>query len=246
MPIQKSEQKQHLLLLPSWSLFKLCYLLSLLKLAPPSLDVNNAFLHGNLDEEVYTKLPPDYSLFTKITRTSSTFVLVYVNDIIARSKKGIFLCQRKYTLDILKDARLLGAKPSAFPMEQQLHMTPTNGTSLSDPCAYRRPVGHLIYLTVTRLDIVYSVHILSRFMQDPRTTHMDAAIRVLRYLKGTPGKGILLSSSNPHTVSGFCDSDWAGCPVTRRSTTGFCVFLGANPISWKTKKQTPMAEISFG
>lgn len=101
---------------------------------------------------------------------------------------------------------------SAFPMEQQLHMTPTNGTSLSDPFAYRRLVGHLIYLTVTRLDIVYSVHILSRFMQDPRTTHMDAAIRVLQYLKGTPGKGILLSSSNPLTLSGFCDSDWAGLP----------------------------------
>ena len=98
---------------------------------------------------------------------------------VARSQQGIFLCQRKYTLDILQDAGLLSAKPSAFPMEQHLHLTLTDVTLLSDPSAYHRLVGRLIYLTVTRLDIVYLVHILSQFMQDPRTTHMDATIRVL-------------------------------------------------------------------
>ncbi|XXG46179.1 hypothetical protein AAC387_Pa02g1092 [Persea americana] len=129
-------------------------------------------------------------------------------------------------------------------MEQHLHLTSTDGASLSDPSAYRRLVGRLLYLTVTRPDIVYSVQLLSQFMQDPRTTHMDAATRVLRYLKGTPGHGIMLSSSTSLTLSSFCDSDWAGCPMTRRSTTGFCIFLGSNPISWKTKKQTTVSRSS--
>ncbi|XP_021833343.1 uncharacterized protein LOC110773141 [Prunus avium] len=86
----------------------------------------------------------------------------------SRSKKGIFMYQRKYALDNLQDSRLLGARPDKFPMEQNLKLTPTDGALLNDATKYRRLVGKLIYLTVTRLDIVYSVQTLSQFMHQPR------------------------------------------------------------------------------
>ncbi|KAI5325055.1 hypothetical protein L3X38_034129 [Prunus dulcis] len=163
---------------------------------------------------------------------------------VSRSPKGLYLSQRKYALDILKDSGLIGARPTFFPMEQNLKLNNEDGELLHNPETYRRLVGRLIYLTITRPDIVHTVHILSQFMQSPRTTHKDAADRLLHYLKGTPGQGILLSSSNNFQLRAYCDSNWASCPMTRRSTTGYFVLLGESPISWKTKKQDTVSRSS--
>ncbi|KAL5724899.1 hypothetical protein ACHQM5_008106 [Ranunculus cassubicifolius] len=228
----------------------------------------------------FTQSKSDYSLFTCINGTDSTFILVYVDDIIvtgnnpiviqkikkfleqqfyikdlgrlkyflgievARSKGGLFLTQRKYTMDILSDSGVIGGRISEFPMEQHINLHATTGTLLPDPSIYRRLIGRLLYLTVMRPDINFAVHHLSQFMHSPRTIHMDAANRVLRYLKGSINKGILLSSSSSLHVTGFCDSDWASCPVTRRSTSGYSTFLGSSPISWKTKKQPTISRSS--
>lgn len=105
-------------------------------------------------------------------------------------------------------------------------------------------MGRLIYLTITRPEISYSVHTLSQFMQKPKQDHWHAAIRLLHYLKGSPGKGLLLSSSSALQLRGFCDSDWAACPTTRHSITGFFVQLGDTPIAWKTKKQHTVSRSS--
>ncbi|KAL5699168.1 hypothetical protein ACHQM5_030108 [Ranunculus cassubicifolius] len=139
---------------------------------------------------------------------------------------------------------MTGGRVSDFPMEQNLHLSPNDGTLLPDPTPYRRLVGRLIYLTITRPDINYSVNILSQFMHSPRSAHMDATHRVLQYLKGSIGKGIFLSSSSNLRLQGYCDSDWAGCPTTRRSTIGFCTLLDSNIISWKTKKQATVSRSS--
>ena len=163
---------------------------------------------------------------------------------VARSPDGIVLSQRKYTLDILQEAGMLGTKPASFPMEQNHKLALDDSALLDNPGAYRRLVGRLIYLTITRPEICYSVHILSQFMNQPRHGHWVAALRVLRYLKSAPGQGICLSSNSDFHLYAYCDSDWAGCPLTRRSITGYFILLGCSPISWKTKKQSVVSRSS--
>jgi hypothetical protein len=289
------------------------------------MDVHNAFLHGDLQEEVFMKPPPgfhttrpgmvcrlhkslyglkqaprcwfaklstalkaygfkqslsDYSLFTLQQQGSILGVLVYVDDLIisgndhavistfktylhtcfhmkdlgtlkyflgvevARSPTGIFLSQRKYALDIVSEAGLLGCKPVPTPIEQNHRLALANGRILDQPDKYRRLVGRLIYLCFTRPELSYCVHILSQFMQQPKQEHWEAALRVVRYLKGNPGQGILLRHDSSLQLNGWCDSDWASCPLTRRSLTGWFILLGHSPISWKTKKQHTVSRSS--
>ncbi|XP_075499123.1 uncharacterized protein LOC142537497 [Primulina tabacum] len=303
------------------------------------MDVTNAFLQGDLDEEVYMDMPlgysrqgeskvcllrkslyglkqasrqwnhkfssilkdasyvqsqHDHSLFIKQTAGYIVLLLVYVDDIvitgdnelaiqelkaflhsrihlkdlgplryflgieIARSRAGISLCQRKYTLELISEMGLSGAKPCATPMEQNLRLTSHEldlvvhpeilldvvDFQLSDANAYKRLVGKLIYLTVTRPDLFYVVQNLSQFLHSPKKSHMDAAIRVVRYLKSAPGLGILLSANSDIHLSAYCDSDWAACPMSRRSLTGYCVKLGDSLVSCKTKKQSTVSRSS--
>jgi len=73
-------------------------------------------------------------------------------------------------------------------------------------------------------------------MQQPKEDHWNAALRVVRYLKGNPGQAVLLHRDNNLLLSAWCDSDWASCPLTRRSLIGWIIFLGNSPISWKNQE----------
>ena len=118
--------------------------------------------------------------------------LKYVLGIeVARSKHGIFLCQIKYTLDLLSETGLLGSKPVDTPIEQNHKLFQWSNSASIDIGRYQMRVGKLIYLSHTRLDITYAVNVVSQFMHDPRKPHMDDVERILRYLKSTPRKGIL-------------------------------------------------------
>lgn len=155
---------------------------------------------------------------------------------VARSKAGICLNQRKYELELLSDTGMTGYKPFDTPMEQHSKLTTLefdkqiettcSDPLLSDPSSFQRLVGRLIYLTITRPDICFAVQTLSQFMQSPKQSHMNAALRILGYLKGSPALGILLSAKNNLILSAYCDSDWGSCPMSRRSLTGYVIKLG--------------------
>lgn len=94
-----------------------------------------------------------------------------------------------------------------------------------------------MYLSIMCPDLSYSVHVLSQVMHEPREAHWDVVMRVLRYLKGCPGQGIMLKADSDLHIRAYCVSDWNACPRTQRSLSAYMVMLGNSPIAWKTKKQ---------
>lgn len=270
------------------------------------LDISNAFLNGDLDEEIYMKLPPgyvdrtgnqlppnavcklqkslyglkqasrqwflkfsttlislgfiqsnaDHTCFLKLADSLFLCVLVYVDDIIiasnndsevdllktqlhshfklrdlgalkyflgleiARTSEGIHICQRKYALDLLDETGLLGCKTSSIPMDPHVKFSKDTGGDLVDAEAYRRLIGRLMYLQITRPDIAFAVNKLSQFSQAPRKAHHQAVLKILYYIKGTIGQGLFYSSRSELQLQMFSDADYSSCLDTRRSTSG--------------------------
>ncbi|KAG6424827.1 hypothetical protein SASPL_115247 [Salvia splendens] len=118
------------------------------------------------------------------------------------------------------------------------------GHPMKDPSKYRRQIGRLLYLCITRPDITFAVHKLSKYVSKPCDEHWEATKKILRYLKRTPGYGLFYSSKNDSTLNIFSDVDWAACPDTRRSMTCYCLFLGSSLVSWKEKKQHTVSRSS--
>ncbi|KAL0431357.1 UNVERIFIED_CONTAM: Copia protein [Sesamum radiatum] len=243
------------------------------------MDVNNAFLHGHLEEDLYMTPPEGYSvapglvcklersiyglkqasrqwnaeltlkltefgfsqsvhdhcLFTRNTSAGFVALLVYVDDILVTAPT-LELIHAKYVQDIIRDIGLLNARPTSTPFPLGLKLSEDCGALLADQGKYRRLVGRLLYLCFTRPDISHSVQQLSQFLSRPCDVHWKAAIHVVRYLKGSPTKGLFLPSTSTFELCAYCDADWASCSDTRRSLTGFCIFFGDALISWKTKK----------
>ncbi|GJZ23964.1 ribonuclease H-like domain-containing protein [Tanacetum coccineum] len=265
------------------------------------LDVNNAFLYGDLNEDVYMTLPDgyndenkskvcklnkslyglkqsprqlnaklttaltehgfeqskfDYSLYTKHNGDKFIALLVYVDDIIitkndnigikefkvflstkflikdlgvlkyflgievVENDLGLCMSQRKYCLELLHEYGLLAARPVDIPLPENTIISfeeTTNDKYLSNFTTYQKLVEKLIYLTNTRPDISYAVHCLIQHMHSPLQSHFKAALRVLRYLKGSPGCGIQFYKNSDLKIKACADADWAKCPKIRRS-----------------------------
>lgn len=290
------------------------------------LDVKNAFLNGDLKEDVYMDIPPglegsfpsgkvcklqkslyglkqsprawfarftnsvikcgytqsqaDHTMFIKRSEKKIAVLIVYVDDIIltgdhteeltklkkflahefeikdlgdlkfflgmevARSKMGIAVTQRKYTLDLLKETGMLGCKPVDTPMDPYKKIGMEKDSLPVDKGRYQRLVGRLIYLSHTRPDISFPVSMVSQFMNYPTEEHMGAVNRILRYLKMTPGKGLLFKKDDSQKVEVFTDADWAGDITDRRSTSGYCSYVCGNLVTWRSKKQSVVSRSS--
>ena len=287
------------------------------------LDVNNAFLHGNLQEDVYMRVPlgipnpnnkvcklkkslyglkqasrqwfqklagflnsrnyqqskNDPSLFLKQSASDITILAIYVDDILLTGSnpteihsikqhldneftikdlgllhyflgmevsyvnEGIVLTQHKFTKDLLQ-IQHFPHKPVHTPLPLQCKLSTEDPHDFSDPTLYRTLVGKLNFLSHTRPDLAFATQLLSQFMQNPKQSHFDALLHVLQYINTTAGQGILLKGEAHLSLQAFSDSDWASCPFSRRSVTGYLILLGNSPISWKSKKQSTISKSS--
>ena len=290
------------------------------------LDVQNAFLHGTLDEDVYMFQPPgfidsskpnhvcklncsiyglkqaprawnarfvnfitangfiqcksDTSVFIYKKNGLMAYLILYVDDIIVTASnttlrdtiiqvlkfefpmtdlgrissflgvsvklndKGIFLNQSQYADDIIKRAGMADCKPYTTPVDLKSKLGDDDGKPVANAMDYRSLAGALQYLTFTRPDITYAVQQLCLFMHDPREPHLVALHRVIRYLQGTKHMGLQLLKQQSMKLTAYTDADWAGCPSTRKSTSGFCLYLGDNLISWSAKRQPTVSRSS--
>ena len=163
---------------------------------------------------------------------------------VTRHADGLFLCQQKYAEEIIDRAGMTSCKPAPTPVDTKAKLSVSLGSPYENPTHYRSLAGALQYLTFMRPDISYAVQQVCLHMHDPKTEHMNALKRVLRYVQGTLNFGLHLSKSSISGLISYTDADWGGCPDTRRSTSGYCVFLGHNLISWSSKRQPTLSRSS--
>lgn len=159
-----------------------------------------------------------------------------------RSEEGIAMSQRKYALELFSKVGLAGAKPSTTHMDVNVKIVDASTFQdqtdelFSDVRRYQKLVGKLLYLTNTRPDTSFSVQSLSQFVQKPVVSQWNAALNVVRYIKGSPGLGLAMSSNRDTHLVGYCDADWATCLNTRRFVTGYLLKYRDSLISSKSKK----------
>ena len=156
----------------------------------------------------------------------------------------MLLSQHQYMVDILDRAGMAQCKPCSTPVDTNPKTSAATGAPVQDPSDFRSLAGALQYLTFTRPDIAYAVQQVCLHMHDPREPHLAALKCILRYIRGTLHLGLVLRPCRQDDLVVYSDSDWAGCPDTRKSTSGYAVFLGDNLISWSSKRQNTVSRSS--
>lgn len=157
-------------------------------------------------------------------------------------KEVIFICQKKYANNVLKKFNMEHCKPVSTPLAQSKKLSKNDDSREVDVKLYRSMIGSLLYLTATRSDMMYSVSMLSKFMNKPTQIHLQAIKRVLRYLKGTLDYRIWYRPIINSDLIGYSDNDWVGSIDDMNSTSGYVFSLGNGVFSWLSQKQDTTAQ----
>ncbi|GJW13213.1 putative ribonuclease H-like domain-containing protein [Tanacetum coccineum] len=225
------------------------------------MDVKSAFLYGTIEEEVYVHQPlgfvdpahPNkvYKVIKAIYglhqaprawyETLSSFLIENGFRRVKQQPDGIFISQDKYVADILKKFDFWSIRTATTPIESNTPLVKDEDGEDVDVHVYRSMIGSLIYLTASRLDIMFVVCACARFQVTPKASHLNAVNRIFRYLKDQPKLGLWYPRDSPFELESFSNSDYGGASLDRKSTTGGCQFLGRRLISWQCKKHTIMA-----
>nr|GEW77830.1 hypothetical protein [Tanacetum cinerariifolium] len=160
---------------------------------------------------------------------------------IKQLKDRIFFNQSKYVKQMLKKFSLEDFKPIKTPMSSETKLTRDEDGEPIDDTKYRGMIGSLLYLTASRLDIMFRACLCARFQESQKTSHLKAVKRIFRYIKGTSHLGLWYPKGTGLETIFYIDSDHAGDYVNRKSTSGECTFMGCCLTSWFSKKQTTLA-----
>ena len=166
-------------------------------------------------------------------------------EIVRDSPRGLLhLNQTRYAEKVLERFGMENSSPAATPMQAQISISDTE-TEAIDSTLYRKAIGSLMYLAVgTRPDIAFAVGRLAQFVETPTKSLWVAVKRVLRYISGTRSLGVLYRASKPLSPVGYSDSDWGGCTINRKSTSGYVFMMAGAAVSWKSHKQSCVAQSS--
>nr|GEV58166.1 hypothetical protein [Tanacetum cinerariifolium] len=220
------------------------------------MDVKSAFLYGTIEEEIYvgdiifgSTNKELCKAFEKLMKDkfqiSSMGELIFFLGLQVKQKQDrIFISQDKYVAEILRKFGLINEKSGSTPIDSKkpLHKDP-DGKDV-DVHTYRSMIGLLMYLTLSRPDIMFEVCTCAHFQVTPKASYLHAVKRIFRYLKGKPHLGLWYPKDLPFNLVSYSDSDYAGESLDRKSTIGGCQFLGCKLISWQCKKQIVMATSS--
>jgi hypothetical protein len=160
---------------------------------------------------------------------------------VKQMKNGTFVSQGKYIKDMIKKFGLEDAKLMSTPMGTSGSLELDENGNMVDQKLYRSIIGSLLYVTASRPDVMFSVCMCARYQSSPRESHLKACKRILRYLKSTQDVGLWYPKESSFELIGYSDSDYGGCKINRKSTSGTCQLLGKSLVSWSSKKQNSVA-----
>lgn len=207
-------------------------------------DVNGSILYVCLyvDDLIFTGNNP--SMFEAFKQTMvQEFEMIdiglmahFLGIEVMQKEDGIFIFQTKYAKDILKRFGMETCNTVTTPVESGVELKKSEVGGV-DPTYFKSLVLSLRYLTCTRPDILYGVGLINRYMETPNQSHLNAAKRILRYVKGTISDGLFCTATEDFRLVGYSDSDWGRDLAERKSTTGFAFFIGGTTFTWSSKKQ---------
>jgi hypothetical protein len=226
----------------------------------PSVTDTSLFVYKDGAQLAYLLLYADNIVLTAssnallhsiIGRLHTEFAMTDLGDLhhflgisVTRSSDGMFLSQRQYASDLLQRAGMSECHSTTTPVDCKSKLSASDGPPAADPSEYRSIAGALQYLTLTRPDIAYAVQQVYLFMHDPREPHLALVKCILRYVKGTLSSGLQIGTGPMDSLTAYYDADRAGWPDSRRSTSGYCVYLGDTLVSWSSKRQTTVSRSS--